>query len=60
VEGLGSFDEVNASAISVEAFGREVRTLDLVSLIQSKRASGREKDLLVLPELESLVEASED
>jgi hypothetical protein len=40
-----------------EAFGRRVRTLDLKSLIKAKRAAGREKDLLVLPELESLFEA---
>lgn len=59
VSGLGSFEEVNRSAVSVDAFGRRVRTLDLKSLIQSKRASGRDKDLNILPELESLLEASE-
>jgi hypothetical protein len=59
VAGLGSFEQVAADAVQVEAFGRTVRTLDLDSLIKSKRAAGREKDLRVLPELESLREADE-
>src|SRR6266852_8293543 len=57
VSGLGSFEEVEAVSLIVDAFGRHVRTLDLKSLIAAKRAAGREKDLLVLPELESLLEA---
>ena len=60
VSGLGSFDEVKAASVSAPAFGREVRTLDLKSLIQSKRAAGRGKDLDVLPELESLLEGEEE
>jgi predicted nucleotidyltransferase len=59
VAGLGSFEQVAADAVQVEAFGRTVRTLDLESLIKSKKAAGREKDLRVLPELESLREAEE-
>jgi predicted nucleotidyltransferase len=59
VTGLGSFEEVNAKAVTVEAFGRRVRTLDLKSLIQSKRAAGREKDRIALAELESLLDAEE-
>ena len=59
VAGLGSFDQVAADAVQVEAFGRTVRTLDLESLIKSKKAAGREKDLRVLPELESLREIDE-
>jgi len=43
----------------VNAFDRQVRTLDLRSLIAAKRAAGRDKDLLALPELESLLEAQE-
>jgi len=42
----------------VEAFERQVPTLDLTGLIQAKRAAGRQKDLSALPELESLLEAS--
>lgn len=58
VAGLGSFDQVAADAIEVEAFGRTVRTLDLESLIKSKKAAGREKDLAAVPELESLRESN--
>jgi hypothetical protein len=57
VRGLGSFDEVVACSEMVEAFDRSVRTLDLKSLIKAKRALGRPKDLMALPELESLLEA---
>ena len=57
VTGLGQYEEVSAGALIVEAFGRRVRTLDLKTLIQAKRAAGRVKDRLVLPELESLLEA---
>jgi predicted nucleotidyltransferase len=59
VNGLGAFEEVEAASLTVDAFGRQVRTLDLRSLIAAKRAAGREKDLLALPELESLLEAQE-
>jgi predicted nucleotidyltransferase len=59
VAGLGTFDEMTAGSIVAEAFGRQVRTLDLKSLIKAKRAAGRDKDLMVLPELESLLEAEE-
>jgi hypothetical protein len=43
----------------VQAFDREVWTLDLPALIRAKRAAGRTKDLKVLPELEGLLEAGE-
>jgi hypothetical protein len=60
VAGLGAFAEVEAASISVNAFGRRVRALDLRGLIKSKRAAGRPKDALLLPELESLLEAGEE
>jgi hypothetical protein len=59
VAGLGTYQDVHAGAIVVEAFDRRVATLDLPSLIRSKRAAGREKDLSTLAELESLLEAEE-
>jgi predicted nucleotidyltransferase len=59
VTGLGTYDEVKARSIVVEAFGRRVSTLDLRSLIEAKRAAGRDKDIAALPELESLLEAEE-
>jgi hypothetical protein len=59
VLGLGGYDEVKARSNVVEAYGRRIPTLDLTALITAKRAAGRDKDLLVLPELESLLEAEE-
>jgi hypothetical protein len=59
VAGVGAWDDVKAHSIIVDAFDRKIATLDLPSLIQAKRAAGREKDLAALPELESLLEASE-
>jgi len=59
VAGLGSWEDVKAGSILVGAFDRTFSILDLRSLIRAKRASGREKDLAALPELESLLEASE-
>ena len=44
----------------LRAFDRDVWTLDLPGLIRAKRAAGRPKDLLVLPELESLLGAAGD
>ncbi len=60
VSGLGTFDEVRQHSVRVPAFDREVWTLDLPALIQSKRAAGRKKDLQLLPELEGLLEATEE
>ena len=57
VTGLGSFEEVKRASVMVHAFDRDVWTLDLPGLIRSKRATGRKKDLQVLPELEGLLEA---
>jgi hypothetical protein len=59
VNGLGGFEEVKADSILVQAFDREVWTLDLPALIRAKRAAGRAKDLQLLPELEGLLEAGE-
>jgi hypothetical protein len=59
VSGLGGFEDVKAHSILVQAFEREIWTLDLPALIRTKRAAGRAKDLQVLPELEGLLEAGE-
>jgi hypothetical protein len=60
VAGLGSYSEVKSHSLIVNAFDRQISTLDLRSLIVAKRAAGREKDLSALPELESLLEAGEE
>lgn len=57
---MGDFAQVKAASVLVEAFGRKVWTLDLPGLIKAKKAAGHDKDLRILPELESLLEARED
>lgn len=57
VNGVPSYREAKAKANSFEAFGRHILTLDLQSLIDSKRAAGRDKDLSAVKELEALLEA---
>jgi hypothetical protein len=59
VAGVGGFEEAKTHSIQVQAFGRTVWTLDLPSLIQAKRSAGREKDLRLLPELESLLDSQD-
>jgi hypothetical protein len=59
VAGVGVFEDALRGSIKVEAFERQVSILDLPSLIASKRAAGRGKDLQVLPELESLADAQQ-
>jgi hypothetical protein len=57
VKGLGTFDDIRPRSVILDAHGYRVCTIDLRSLIQAKRAAGREKDLRALPELESLLDA---
>ena len=59
VAGLGTFEEVLCHSITVEAFERQIRTLELPALIQAKRAAGRPKDLSDVAELESILEAGQ-
>ena len=56
LSGLGEFPVVALDAVSMPLFGGECRVASLDSLIRSKRAAGRSKDLNVLPELEALKE----
>ena len=58
IAGVGEFSDVKAHSILVDAFETKVYTLDLPSLIRSKRAAGRPKDLAMLAELEALAEAT--
>jgi predicted nucleotidyltransferase len=56
VQGLGGYAQVVGQSEEIELFGRPVRVLTLEALIRAKRAAGRKKDLLLLPELEALLE----
>lgn len=56
VAGVGSYAEVFAGSTVVSLFGNEMRVLSLDDLIKAKKATGRPKDLFVLPELEALQE----
>ena len=60
VVGVGDYAAALAASERVELFGATFDVLTLEALIASKRAAGRPKDLLVLPELEALREAMEE
>ena len=53
VPGVGTYADVRAMAVGVDVSGVRVMTLDLLALIASKRAVGRTKDLLALPQIEA-------
>lgn len=57
VRGVGNYDDVFAGSVAVEMFGYRFAVIDIGKLILSKRAAGRSKDLLALPELEAIQEA---
>jgi len=57
--GIGGFESIELLSVRLEVFGRQCAVLSPAGLIQSKRASGRAKDLLVIPELEALKEMQE-
>jgi hypothetical protein len=56
VLGIGGYKEVRTLSVKLVLFGQECAVLSLDGLIQSKRATGRTKDLLTLPEIEALRE----
>lgn len=60
VAGVGDYAAALTASEQVELFGATFDVLTLEALIASKRAAGRPKDLLVLPELEALREATEE
>jgi hypothetical protein len=53
VVGIGTYAEVHEAAVPLMVFGKQVLTLDLPGLIASKRAAGRVKDQLALPQIEA-------
>ena len=57
VRGIGHYETVIADAVSVDLFGYRFAVMNIGKLITAKRAAGRPKDLLALPELEAIQEA---
>jgi hypothetical protein len=55
VAGIGGYDVARPNSIRLLVFGRELAVLDLPTLIRSKRAAGRPKDLEAIAELEALL-----
>jgi len=53
---FGAYEHVAEHSQQMELFGRSVRVLKLEARIEAKRAAGRRKDLLMIPELEALLE----
>src|SRR5829696_2108454 len=51
VRGVGNYEEVLAGSITVDLFGHRFAVIDIGKLIVAKRAAGRPKDLIALPEL---------
>lgn len=56
VAGLGSYPKVKAASETMNIFGINHQVLSLEGLIKAKIAAGRNKDLNVLEELESLLD----
>ena len=54
IAGVGGYAEVSAVSMPVSLFGENCAVLSLRALIAARRASGRPKDLQLLPELEAL------
>jgi hypothetical protein len=59
VAGLGDYEQVRAQSVVMSLFNLQCRVLSLDALIVAKRAAGRPKDLLALPELEALREIAD-
>lgn len=57
VRGVGQYDDVRRDSLIVELFGYRFDVIDIGKLIAAKRAAGRPKDLIALPELEAIQEA---
>jgi predicted nucleotidyltransferase len=56
VTGGGEYEDLFPDAIMANAFGHTCRVIDLASLIRTKRAAGRPKDIEAIAELELLLE----
>ncbi len=56
VKGVGTYADCLENSEVVEIFGYPFRVISLGKLIDAKRAAGRMKDLMALPELEAILE----
>lgn len=56
VSGVGFYSDALNNSMTYNLFGNYYQILALDKLIAAKRAAGRTKDLLILPELEALYE----
>ena len=56
VEGLGNYDAVSQECTALQIAEYSVPVLSYAGLVLAKRAAGRMKDLMALPELEALAE----
>ena len=56
--GVGDYAAASENADVMELFGFQFQVLSLPKLITSKRAAGRPKDLLAIPELEAILEVN--
>ena len=57
VRGVGHYEDVLIESVTVELFGYTFAVIDIGKLILAKRAAGRPKDLIAVPELEAIQEA---
>jgi hypothetical protein len=57
IDGLGDFESEMRSAVELDWLGLKVAVVPLASIIKSKRAVGRPKDIAHLPLLEQALEA---
>ena len=60
VAGVGDYKTIKSNSVEMEICDVFVKVISLDDLINAKRAAGRTKDLLVLPELEALREVLSD
>ena len=56
VRGVGGYDDVLEGSVTYELFGYHFQVIEIGRLILAKRAAGRPKDLIAIPELEAIQE----
>jgi len=56
VRGVGFYEDVLAGSTTYELFGYQFPVINIGKLIVAKRAAGRPKDLIAIPELEAIQE----